>query len=243
MKRRTKRSSKRGRPQVEPASNAFSRERPVLELIQKLRSGAMQSSLLDAEDRRACVEHLTAEGYSVAETAQILGVSDRTITRDRNAIRDRHVLERDDATVDAMIGRLMSEFEASSGRLKRIARDRGVAAGTRVEAERAIWSSMTDLVRLLQRLGYLPEAARELRADISVHGQFELPTAAELQDELDRLSAVPGADQTAGPLLASLRERVLIVAAAEQLSEARAALASAENEDEPVFSEEVAMDG
>ncbi|MFU8829596.1 MAG: ECF-type sigma factor, partial [Phycisphaerales bacterium] len=214
MKRRTKRSSKRDRAAVEAVSNEpapISRERPVLELIQKLRSGSLQASLLDAEDRRACVEHLTAEGYSVAETAQILGVSDRTVTRDRNRIRAQHVLERDETTVDAMIGRLMGEYEASTGRLKRIARDRAVAAGTRVEAERVIWSAMCELVRLLQRLGYLPEAARELRADITCRtGLEELPSSVELEAELERLSAVPGAQSAVGPLLESLRERLAV---------------------------------
>lgn len=55
----------------------------MLETIQRLRAGDLRASMLDSEDRRACVEHLTAEGYSVAETAQVLGVSDRTISRDR----------------------------------------------------------------------------------------------------------------------------------------------------------------
>jgi len=220
------------------------RDRPVLETIQRLRAGDLRASMLDSEDRRACVEHLTAEGYSVAETAQVLGVSDRTISRDRVVIRTRNALERDESTVDAMIGRLMSEYEASSGRLKRIARDRAVAAGTRVEAERAIWSATTDVVRLLQRLGYLPEAAREFRADISCSGSIgELPSVADLEAELERLSAVPGAEH-AGPMLASLRERLVVVAAAEQLFEARAAIEAAEREERDMdpIDEEDAMD-
>ncbi|MCZ6652565.1 MAG: helix-turn-helix domain-containing protein [Planctomycetota bacterium] len=62
-------------------------ERPVLEVIRLIKAGSLDSRQLAAAERQACVMHLSAEGLSVPEIAQVLKRSDRTIARDRKAIQ------------------------------------------------------------------------------------------------------------------------------------------------------------
>jgi len=66
----------------------------VLSLLREIRSGTVVATSLGKENRRACVEYLAAEGFSVAEMSETLKVSDRTIRRDRLAIRSAHAVER-----------------------------------------------------------------------------------------------------------------------------------------------------
>ncbi len=58
-------------------------ERPILELIRQIKAGSVAPQHIATAERQACVMHLSAEGLSVPEIAQVLQRSDRTITRDR----------------------------------------------------------------------------------------------------------------------------------------------------------------
>ncbi len=62
------------------SSTAQPSAKPVMELIQQLRAGSLAGSSLAIEDRRACVEYLTAEGYSVAEVAGMDLLFDRRLS-------------------------------------------------------------------------------------------------------------------------------------------------------------------
>ena len=70
----------------------------VVALIRRLQNGQTSSQCVSVDDRQRCVEHLTVEGYSLVETAEILGVTERTIARDRGAIRRANAVERDPAS-------------------------------------------------------------------------------------------------------------------------------------------------
>ena len=68
-------------------------ERLLLHLVRDVRQGRIAAANLSLEDRRACVEYFTAEGLTVPEIAVTMGVCDRTILRDRRAIRRANALK------------------------------------------------------------------------------------------------------------------------------------------------------
>lgn len=165
--------------------------RSVIALIRAIRDGSTAPTSLAPEDRRRCVEHLTAEGYSVVEIAEILATSERTIARDRAALRQENAIERRPDLLPETVGRLVQEADQSIGRIRRAARDRQARPGERVEAEYTAWRIARELTERLQSLGYLPTAATQVSADLIHHHQVDgLPDFAQLQEELDRVERI-----------------------------------------------------
>ncbi len=163
-----------------------------------MQSRDLSGSSLAADDRRSCVEYLSAEGYSAAEIAGILSVADRTVLRDRQAIKEKNALGRDPALAGQVAGQLIREADSSMGRLRKLARDREAPHAARVEAERSAFGIFRDMVRTLQRLGYLPEAAHHVQADLlhalgtggAMGGGPGARDAEELTEEIERLRLI-----------------------------------------------------
>ena len=61
--------------------------RNVLTLLEEIREGKLEPKLVTAQERLELVRHLTGEGLQVSEIAKVLQRSDRSISRDRKAIR------------------------------------------------------------------------------------------------------------------------------------------------------------
>lgn len=162
---------------------------PALSLIRAIQQGSRSPLGLDPEERQRCVEHLTAEGYSTAEIAEILQVSERTVARDRAVVRSRNALERDPKLAAEMVGHLVNQAELAVGRIRRIGRDKQVNPAVRVEAERSCWTIWKELVERMQSLGYLPTSAREFRGELT-HHLGELPGFGQMQEEVVRLEAI-----------------------------------------------------
>lgn len=208
-------------------------EQPVvLDLVASIQRGEIKGKTLTIEDRQACVAYLTGEGYSAAEIARVLGVADRTIARDRRAVRRSNSVHRDPALVDEMVGRLLQEADTAVSRLRRIARDRATAPATKVDAERTCWQVTRELVRLLQRLGYLPEATRTLRADVRHQHAIEPPGFEEIAEELERLEKIQGDrtitetgnDQPVASQIIEVRQLVARMAASDGIHRIRGSL-------------------
>ena len=68
-------------------------------------------------------------------------------------------------------------------------RDRATSAATQVEAELGAWKVSKELTGLLQRLGILPLAAQEIRADLT-HRVEEVPSSGDLRDQVQTLQEV-----------------------------------------------------
>jgi hypothetical protein len=158
-------------------------------LIQGLQSGTIDAKCISAADRRQLVAVLMADGYSTADIAQIMKVSDRSIDRDKQAIRHAHALARDPKLIPQMVGRLVSEAELSVQRMRKATRDKGVPAAVKVEAEHRCFQVMSDLIQRMQGLGYLPTAAQKVEADL-VHHVGEVPNYGELLAEAQRLKQI-----------------------------------------------------
>src|SRR5262245_16530407 len=135
-------------------------ERSVLSLIRGVQNGSITPSSVAVKERRLCVAHLTAEGYSVAEIAEILKTSDRTIFRDRGAIRQANSVDASPELTSQMVGTLVTEAESSISRIRRATRAGDVPPAAKIEGEKACWIITRDLIDRLQKLGYLPTAAQ-----------------------------------------------------------------------------------
>ena len=97
-------------------------EERTLSLLQKIQAGTVNPRCTRTADRRLLVNHLMADGYSTAEMAQILKVSDRSIERDKKAIREANALAADPELVEQMAGRLVCEADLSVQRIRKAAR-------------------------------------------------------------------------------------------------------------------------
>jgi len=67
-------------------------EKPILSLLQDIKSGVIDPRDIEKELRQQIVEVLLLEGTMVPQIAQILKVSDKTIRRDTLDIKERNAL-------------------------------------------------------------------------------------------------------------------------------------------------------
>lgn len=175
-----------------PAATDHDSGRTTLSILRAVQSGELSGHTLSAGDRKRVVEHLWAEGYSVAETSEIVKVSERTILRDRAAIRASNSIEPDEKLVPELVGGLLRQAEQTIGRLRRVSRDKGTQPAAKIEAELGCWSVTKELIETLQTLGYLPSAPKVFQGELT-HRVDEAPSYQELQAELDRVGHIVAA--------------------------------------------------
>lgn len=197
----------------------------VLGTIRALHAGTVKGRSLSVEDRQRLVEHLTIEGYSTADTAEILGLSERTIERDRRAVRHANALRSDPTFIRETIGQLVMQADASAGRLKRLARERTASPMARIEAEYAAWRVQRELIALLQRLGYLPMAS--VKADVHCRITSEplddlTPSFEELGAEIERLMKLREGPADDDDRMHALRQKVTLLTLASHLQQVAA---------------------
>lgn len=184
--------------------DANDNQNSALSLIRKIREGALIAKDLPSDDRQLCVAELIIQGLSISETAEILGVSERTIARDRSSIRERNALKQDPRLAEEIAGRLQVEAEAAIGRLRRIARDKSNSASDHINAEKAAWQILCEFTERLQSLGYLPTAPRQVNAKLT-YGVEEGTSIEALLTEIERVQTIqqeclPNANQHASLL-------------------------------------------
>jgi len=170
----------------------------TLGLLQKIQAGTVDPKCVRPAERRLIVSYLMADGYSTADMAQILKVSDRSIERDKKAIREANALSADPELAEQMVGRLVYEAELSIQRIRKAARDKNTPPAVRIEAEHRCYQIESDLIASLQRLGYLPIATPRLQADFT-HNIGQIPDFAQIQAEVQRLRQITGETQGTDP--------------------------------------------
>ncbi len=119
----------------------------VLARLKQIQAGQLDPTTLDKDQRYAVVVVLTQDGYSTAQMASILQVSERTIERDRRAWREDIALAADPKLVDQMVGRLHNAAEVSEQRIRSSIRDKNTPAGVRVDAEHRCYQIWSDLAQ------------------------------------------------------------------------------------------------
>ena len=198
---------------------ATSEERSPLAVLRDIQQGIIHAKALSTDSRRACVEHLTADGLSAAEISEILKISPRTVFRDLQLIREAHAVERNPQVVKELVGQVVLHARHAALRLRRIGRDRATPAAAQVEAELGAWRVMKELTELLQKLGILPLAAQEIRADLT-HRVEETPSLLDLTGQFRALEEVwreAGGPEALKPALTSVEGLLAKAEAAEQV--------------------------
>jgi len=186
-------------PQPSDSKHRETGER-TLSLLQKIQAGTVDSKCIRPAERHLIVSYLMADGYSTADMAQILKVSDRSIERDKQAIRKKNALAADPELVEQMVGRLVCEAELSVQRIRKAARDKDTPQAVKVDAEHRCYQIVSDMVTSLQRLGYLPTATSKLQADFT-HNIGQIPDFSQMQAEVQRLRQITGETQGTDPQL------------------------------------------
>lgn len=171
----------------EPGSSAGGGR--TVALLQQIQSGQTHTKTIALDDRRLLVAYLMSDGYSTAEIAQLLKVSDRSIERDKQAIRQSNALPKDPKLTEQLAGRLMVEAELVIQRIRRTSREKLTPPNVKVDGEHRCFQIISDLVQRLQGLGYLPTASQRLEADV-VHHAGEIPDIDMLGAELKRLRSL-----------------------------------------------------
>ncbi|MCH8824633.1 MAG: hypothetical protein IH984_14125 [Planctomycetes bacterium] len=189
-------------------NNLKTDDRSVISVIRDIQQGGIEAKSLAIEDRKRCVEHLAGDGYTVAEIAEILQVTDRTIARDKAAIRQANSVESDPQMAAQMVGQLHNQADTCIQRIRRVTREKETPSNVRVDGEKACWVIYNNLVQRLQSLGYLPTAPQQFQGEMK--HQFEsLPGYGEMNDELARLEIIVsthGSNEENLPLIQELTE-------------------------------------
>lgn len=163
--------------------------RGVLGLLTEIRAGRTDPKSIGVDERRRCVMHLGAEGVSVPEIAGLLQTSERTIARDRQAIREEQALEPDPQLSGLMAGRLVAEAETCIARIRRVTRDKEAPHTARIDGERAVFDILDRMTQRLQSLGLLPVSVQRLEASLTHRLEGEV-SLAEIEAEAGRLKVI-----------------------------------------------------
>lgn len=158
----------------------------TLALLQKIKDGQFEANSIEKAERKLLVRFLNAEGKSTAEIAHLLKVSDRTIERDKKALREEIAITKNPKLVGQMAGMLMYETELSIQVLRKVQRDKDTSPADKIEAERTNNQNRYQLFKMMQSLGYLPTAAKKFEADLTHHAASSR-TLEELKLEAERL--------------------------------------------------------
>ena len=188
MKKNSPKPSKKSRPSDNKADDT---EQRTLSLLQEIQTGTVDPKCIRPAERRRIVSYLMSDGYCTADMAQILKVSDRSIERDKKAIREANALAAGPELVEQMAGRLVCEANLSIQRIRKAARSKGAKQAVKVDAEHRCYQITSDMIFSLQRLGYLPTATSRLQADFT-HNIGQLPDHSQMQEEVRRLKQITG---------------------------------------------------
>jgi len=150
-------------------SSPKSNQLRCLDILRGIKEGSINPATLLPSQRRLLVPFLMAEGQSTAEIAHLLKASDRTIERDKKAIRQENALSKNPELADIMAGRLVDEAQACIQRIRKFERDSDCPPAAKIEGEKACFHIVNNLAERFQSMGYLPIAAKKLEADLTHH--------------------------------------------------------------------------
>jgi hypothetical protein len=167
-------------------SSPKSKDLRTLDILKNIKAGKIKPESLSPDQRRPLVALLMAEGQSTAEIALLLQTSDRTIERDKKAIRENNAIAEDPAFTGIMAGRLFDEAQICVQRIRKFQREPNCPPAAKIEGERACFQITNDLTERLQSLGFLPTAVTKLEAKFS-RGIDEIPSIDDIEAEVARL--------------------------------------------------------
>ena len=150
-------------------STPKSKELRCLDILQGIKAGTTDPASLLPNQRKLIVPFLMAEGQSTAEIAHLLKVSDRTIERNKKAIREENAISQDPELANIIAGRLFDEAQICIQRIRKFERDNNCPSAAKIEGEKGCFHIVNSLAERLQSMGHLPTAAKKLEADLTHH--------------------------------------------------------------------------
>ncbi|MBP7055709.1 MAG: hypothetical protein KBB52_02510 [Candidatus Omnitrophica bacterium] len=141
----------------------------ILSIIQEIKDGTVNPKTLAKEDRQRCVEFLIGEGYTEAQTAQILARSEKTVSRDLVDLRARNALTPNVELAKQIVGDMFQKAMAHHKYLMRLARSPDASHSEKAQSEFLAWKVLKEVVEKMQTLGYLPLKPQEIIEDIFHH--------------------------------------------------------------------------
>jgi transposase len=160
-----------------------------LKTLKRIKSGVIKPQHLLPVERRPLVAILMAEGQSTAEIAHLLKTSDRTIERDKKALREKNAISQGPQLAGIMAGRLVDEAQICIQRIRKFQRDTNCPPAAKIDGERACFQITNGLTERLQSMGYLPTAAKKLEADLKHHTDKDL-SLEDISIEIRRLKGI-----------------------------------------------------
>ena len=150
-------------------SSPKSNQLRCLDILQGIKKSSIDPASLLPNQRKLIVPVLVAEGQSTAEIAHLLKVSDRTIERDKKAIRQENAISQDPGLARVFAGRLVDEAQICIQRIRKFQRDNDCPPAAKIEGEKGCFDITNRLTERLQSMGFLPTAAKKLEAELSYH--------------------------------------------------------------------------
>ncbi len=141
---------------------------PVDELLQRLHGGELKPDQLTLEDRQRCISQLTTEGFSNAEIGHLLRLSERTVRRDRAALRRDEALKPGASLGDELMGEFHRLTLAGVQRLTHLVQDRQAPAYVRLWAEEAIIRIYQRFLDTTHKLNYIRDGAGRLQHQLDL---------------------------------------------------------------------------
>lgn len=179
---------------------------PVLQILKQIRDGISDPKKLDSEIRQGCVEYLWyVEGRSVAEIAQILNVSDKTIRRDQDEIRKRNAQKPSADYTVKVFGELLEKATSAHENMMRLSRSSDASVQEKAQAGFYAWKMIQEQIEIAQSLGVAPTQAIKIEADIR---QEDETTPAQLKEELERLEGIVNTKGIIDPKITELIEGI-----------------------------------
>ncbi len=173
-----------------------------INLLKALVDHERTAESLSVEERQALGDHLTLEGFTVAEIARRLGVCSRTILRDRQHVRaTRAVFNDDQSFTPQMVGEFLRQTDHSLAQLRRLTRNPHLSVRERVQIETGIHRILTSTIGVLQTLGYMPRIKPQEPSNLSAPPRASLKQPVEVDHEVFRYALLAGGPEAASKVL------------------------------------------
>jgi hypothetical protein len=200
--------------------------RPSAAVLQQLKDGSINPKALTVEERQQCVEVCILEGYTIHQIAQLFRCSEKTISRDIAAIRERNAMTPNLEFAKQMVGDVYQKIMSHHDYLVRLAKNSDASVAEKVGAIFAACKALTDLVELFQSVGYMPLRPQQITGDIYHHkADEEARSLVELKGELaefERAAVETGLlDETARLQMKLIEKKIEEAEITQQLLEAK----------------------
>lgn len=182
-------------------------ETPALQILAQIRDGTLDPKKILPEIRQDCVEHLWhVEGQPTAVIAQLLKVSDKTIRRDKDDIRERNAKKLTPEDRLKLLNEFMQKWTASQENLQRLSRSQTGSIQEKAQAGYFAMKAIKEQIEILQSLGIFYEKPEQ--SEIDIHAHEEEVNPAKLKEELARLEKIANDKNISDPEITRLMEDV-----------------------------------